>query len=82
VWAKNSQVEALLEATCDEKAGTVLRAPTPDEGLSPACKDTFAGTLAADAWFSDRAWHAQPVALEWCVLLVHFYFYFQHGVCC
>jgi tocopherol cyclase len=36
--AKASGYEAVLEATCDADAGTVLRAPTSDNGLAPHCK--------------------------------------------
>jgi tocopherol cyclase len=36
--ARASGYEAVLEATCEADAGTVLRAPTSDNGLAPHCK--------------------------------------------
>lgn len=44
IWARNEEFEALVEASCDQP-GTPLRAPTPSEGLQPACRDSFAGQV-------------------------------------
>ena len=42
--------EALVEASCDSKAGAVLRAPTSSQGLAPFCKDTFFGQCRLRVW--------------------------------
>ncbi|KAF6251155.1 tocopherol cyclase-domain-containing protein [Scenedesmus sp. NREL 46B-D3] len=51
--ARASGYEAVLEATCEPEAGTVLRAPTSDNGLAPHCKDTFFGKCRLRVWKVD-----------------------------
>jgi hypothetical protein len=46
VVARNTQFEAVLEATC-KSPGTPLRAPTPKEGLNPICRDSFEGQVCS-----------------------------------
>jgi len=41
----NRDVEVTLTSTCAARAGTLLRAPTADQGMVPFCKDTFAGEM-------------------------------------
>ena len=64
IWARDDGFEALVEATCDQP-GTPLRAPTPTEGLQPACRDSFAGqvnvsdicsTCALTTWLKVPCW--------------------------
>ncbi|KXZ53182.1 hypothetical protein GPECTOR_7g1074 [Gonium pectorale] len=50
IRAINSSYEALIEATCEPEAGTVLRAPTTASGLAPFCKDTFFGRCRLRLW--------------------------------
>uniref|UniRef100_A0A7S3VSV1 Tocopherol cyclase n=1 Tax=Dunaliella tertiolecta TaxID=3047 RepID=A0A7S3VSV1_DUNTE len=50
IKAANDKYEAVVEARCSPSAGAVLRAPTADQGLSPACKDTFAGEVRLRVW--------------------------------
>ncbi|KAK9792704.1 hypothetical protein WJX73_007933 [Symbiochloris irregularis] len=49
IWARNEGFEALVEATCDSP-GTPLRAPTPANGLQPACRDSFFGKVRVRLW--------------------------------
>lgn len=46
ITAASAEFEAEVEATCDAP-GTPLRAPTIDQGLTPFCRDSFAGTVRA-----------------------------------
>lgn len=39
------------------------RAPTPDEGLAPFCRDTFAGTTRLRIWERDVFGMRKPIAL-------------------
>lgn len=48
--ARCGEYEAILEATCQEKAGTMLRAPTISQGLAPFCRDTFFGKCRLRVW--------------------------------
>jgi tocopherol cyclase len=50
IWARARGYEALLEASCEDEAGTVLRAPTANNGLAPHCKDTFFGKARLRVW--------------------------------
>lgn len=50
IWARARGYEALLEASCTPEAGTVLRAPTANNGLAPHCKDTFFGKARLRIW--------------------------------
>lgn len=45
-WAINDTYEARVEAVAEDD-GTVLRAPTENQGLIPLCKDTFRGTVSS-----------------------------------
>lgn len=47
VIARNKEYEAMLEATCDS-SGTPLRAPTPKDGFSPICRDSFNGKVSLE----------------------------------
>ncbi|GBF94640.1 tocopherol cyclase [Raphidocelis subcapitata] len=53
--AAGAGYEAVVDATAEPGAGTVLRAPTATEGLAPRCKDTFFGTLRLRLWQVDSA---------------------------
>jgi tocopherol cyclase len=50
IWARARGYEAVLEASCEDDAGTVLRAPTANNGLAPHCKDTFFGKARLRVW--------------------------------
>ncbi|GLC34906.1 hypothetical protein PLESTF_000216600 [Pleodorina starrii] len=50
IRAVNERYEALVEATCAQNAGTVLRAPTTSMGLAPFCRDTFFGQCRLRVW--------------------------------
>ncbi|GAX74585.1 hypothetical protein CEUSTIGMA_g2033.t1 [Chlamydomonas eustigma] len=50
IHAINDEYEALVEASCSEDAGMVLRAPTFTQGLAPFCKDTFYGRCRLRIW--------------------------------
>lgn len=50
IRAINERYEAVVEATCADTAGTVLRAPTSSMGLAPFCKDTFFGQCRLRVW--------------------------------
>eukprot|EP00873_Tetraselmis_striata_P022254 jgi/Tetstr1/442518/TSEL_030616.t1 len=62
IWGRSDKYEALVEASTD-KPGTPLRAPTPDEGLAPFCRDTFAGTTRLRIWERDVFGMRKPIAL-------------------
>ena len=63
VRAVGQGYEALVEATAEEGAGTVLRAPTADRGLAPFCKVSFFGKCRLRVWEVDSAGvrRAQPM---------------------
>ena len=48
IQASNEQYRAEVEATC-RRPGSMLRAPTPSNGLQPACRDSFFGKVGPSA---------------------------------
>lgn len=65
--AKGTSYEACVEATAGPDDGTVLRAPTEKQGLTPLCKDTFLGKVGACppvlATYNDSCCHVKSLAL-------------------
>ena len=60
IQASNEQYRAEVEATCSQP-GSMLRAPTPSNGLQPACRDSFFGQVRACVSCASSAHvHAEP----------------------
>eukprot|EP00878_Enallax_costatus_P029304 GHUV01031756.1.p1 GENE.GHUV01031756.1~~GHUV01031756.1.p1 ORF type:complete len:461 (+),score=103.09 GHUV01031756.1:601-1983(+) len=60
IKARARGYEAVIDATCEPHAGTVLRAPTADNGLAPHCKDTFFGKCRLRVWKLDSSGRVLP----------------------
>lgn len=54
IEGRSDRYEAIIEASCEPEDGTLLRAPTADQGLAPFCKDSFAGNVRLRLWYRER----------------------------
>ena len=45
ISARGKTHEAVVHATAEDDSGTALRAPTPKNGLTPFCRDSFFGKV-------------------------------------